>query len=446
VDNLELRARIIEARRAQRMLALTDRIERDSMLLAIAEALECESETLIQANEADLMQAREEHLAFPLLKRLVFDKEKITHVCGQLRQVAQLDDPIGTVAERRLLDESLLLERVSVPIGTIGMVFESRPDALVQIVSLCLKSGNAIVLKGGREARTTNRAIVKVMERALSRFSATSAWVVHLEDREEVALMLAMDDVIDLVIPRGSNEFVRYIMDNTHIPVLGHADGLCSLYIDSKADLEKAVVIATDSKCQYPAVCNAVETILVHSAVAAKFLPMLKLSLDRWSVRIHGDERVQRIVACEAAQKADWDTEYLDYQVAIAVVDSLDEAVAHITEHGSGHTDAIVTEDGETARAFLCRVDSADVFWNCSTRFSDGYRFGLGAEVGISTRKIHARGPVGLAGLMTSKWLLAGNGHVVATYSGDSARPFIHESLDTAGPSLCREGSDKHGA
>lgn len=439
MEELDRMERVANLKTEQRRLSTSSAEVRSSMLLAIAEALVRQAPRVFAANARDLNRADQEGLEVPLRKRLVFDTEKLDAVCEGLVQVARLDDPIGKVRERRLLDEGLLLERVSMPIGVIGMVFESRPDALVQILSLCLKSGNAIILKGGREALDTNRELVKVIREALERFPLGSGWMVHLESREDVQAILGMEEVIDLLIPRGTNAFVRYIMDHTRIPVLGHADGLCALYIDADADLDLAVRVAVDSKCQYPAVCNAVETLLVHRTIASDFLTALGPELARHQVRIHGDETVRTILACEAATEADWDTEYLAYEIAIKVVDSLDQAIGHIATHGSGHTDGIVTGNGDIARRFLREVDSADVFWNCSTRFADGFRFGLGAEVGISTQKIHARGPVGLDGLMSSRWLLAGQGQIVADYSGPRPRAFVHTDLPLEGASLLQE-------
>lgn len=429
MNNLELRTRIAEAKRSQRLLERTSRSTRDSMVKAIAEHLASSAPAIMKANTEDLLQAEREHLSAPLVKRLRYDECKIEESFEQLMQVASLEDPIGTVLERRMLDDELILERVSVSLGVIAMVFESRPDALVQIIALALKSGNAIVLKGGREALNTNRELIRVIREALGTFSVGSLWIVHIENREDVAQVLELDDLINLVIPRGSNSFVRYIMEHTKIPVLGHADGLCSIYIDAECDVDKAVSIAVDAKCQYPAVCNAVETILIHQDIALRLLPLLKQSLDVYHVVVHGDSVVSNIIACVAATDADWDCEYLGYEVALKVVSSLDEAVDHIETHGSKHTDAIVTENRDTAMRFLRRVDSANVFWNCSTRFSDGFRYGLGAEVGVSTQKIHARGPVGLSGLTTYKWIMAGNGHLVASYVGPDSKPFIHRRL-----------------
>ncbi|MDD3996366.1 MAG: glutamate-5-semialdehyde dehydrogenase [Sphaerochaetaceae bacterium] len=440
MNNLELRTRIAEAKRTQRLLERTSRSQRNQMVHAIAEHLKSSAPAIVKANTEDLLQAQHMQLATPLVKRLRYDERKIEESCEQLVQVASLEDPIGEVLERKLLDNELILERVSVPLGVIAMVFEARPDALVQIIALALKSGNAIVLKGGREALNTNRELIRVIGEALDSFPTGSSWIVHLESREDVAQILELDDMINLVIPRGSNSFVRYIMDHTKIPVLGHADGLCSIYIDAECDVDKAVSIAVDAKCQYPAVCNAVETILIHQDSASRVLPGLKQSLDAYQVIIHGDSAVSNIIACVAATDADWDCEYLGYEVALKVVSSLDEAIDHIETHGSKHTDAIVTENRDTAMSFLRRVDSANVFWNCSTRFSDGFRYGLGAEVGVSTQKIHARGPVGLAGLMTYKWIMAGNGHLVASYVGMDSKPFIHRKLSVDHSSSMIEG------
>ncbi len=428
MDKANFKAQVYAMQSGQRRLATLPPAERNAMLLAISQALKENSERIFKANQSDMERSKKANLAPVLQKRLLFDATKLGDACEGIEQVAALKDPIGEVQERRLLDEGLLLERVTVPIGVIGMIFESRPDALIQIIALSLKSGNGIVLKGGSEALQTNIELVEIIREALEPFSAGSDWIVHMESREDVATILKLDDVIDLLIPRGSNEFVRYIMDNTKIPVLGHADGLCAIYIDHESDLDLAVKVTVDAKCQYPAVCNAVETLLVHSGVAQEFLPKLKEALKPWNVLLKGDERVQKIIECEPAEEADFETEFLDYIMAIKVVDSYAEAVEHITQYGSHHTDAIITNNRATAQRFLREVDSADVFWNCSTRFADGFRYGLGAEVGIGTQRIHARGPVGLNGLVTSKWLLGGEGHIVAPYA--EGRPFKHIELE----------------
>jgi glutamate-5-semialdehyde dehydrogenase len=328
------------------------------------------------------------------------------------------------------LDEGLELYRVSCPIGVIGVIFESRPDALIQISCLGLKSGNAVLLKGGREASATNRLLADIIYRAGVAAGIPEGWLGLLETRADVADMLERDESIDLIIPRGSNAFVKHIMDNTTIPVLGHADGICHVYVDREADLDMAVRIVVDSKTQYVAVCNAAETLLVHVDGADAFLPRIQTALAHKNVELRGCERTAAIIDVKPAQPEDWRTEYLDTILSIRVVDGLDEAVAHINRYGSGHTDVIVSASRERGLQFMNRVDSADVFYNCSSRFSDGFRFGLGAEVGISTNKTHARGPVGLEGLVIYQWRMMGQGQIVADYTGPRARPFSHRPLD----------------
>jgi glutamate-5-semialdehyde dehydrogenase len=328
------------------------------------------------------------------------------------------------------LDKGLELYKVSCPIGVIGVIFESRPDALVQISSLCLKSGNSVLLKGGSEAARTNRILAEIITRASVEAGIPDGWLALLETRSDVADMLGLDESIDLIIPRGSNAFVKHIMDNTHIPVLGHADGICHVYVDKAADVDMAIKIVVDSKTQYVAVCNAAETILVHQEAARALLPRLKEALEAKGVEIRGCEATARIIDVRPAAKEDWRTEYLDLIVAVRTVPDMTAALDHINTYGSGHTDVIVTADRARAMRFMNLVDTADAFWNCSSRFADGFRFGLGAEVGISTNKIHARGPVGLEGLVIYQWRLLGDGHVVADYSGDHARPFTHKKLE----------------
>ncbi len=413
--------------------------ERNALLHAISEGLSRDWARIREANLEDLAHAKAQDLHQALIKRLVLDEEKLSSVQLGLEQVAKLSDPIGEVLERRLLDEGLLLERVSFPIGVIGMIFEARPDALVQIVSLCLKSGNGIILKGGKEAFRTNSALVASIKRSAQSSPLGEDWLLLLESHSDVSLMLKMDDAIDLLIPRGSNAFVRYVMDNTHIAVLGHADGICHMYVDKDADLHKAVACTVDSKTQYPAACNAIETLLVHKSVSKEFLPLVAKALEERGVIIHGDEGTASVVSCLPCKEGDYEMEYLSLELNIRVVETLGQALEHISLYGSRHTDAIISEDKRAIRRFLREVDSADVFANCSTRFADGFRFGLGAEVGISTAKIHARGPVGLSGLMSSKWLLKGNGHTVSSYSGPEAKGFLHTELDCDGPSLVAE-------
>jgi glutamate-5-semialdehyde dehydrogenase len=402
---------------------------KNAALTEIAKALQEHEAKVIAANQQDLETAQTSGLAAPLLKRLKFDEAKLADVCAGIHSLIKLPDPVGRTLCAIEMDEGLELYRVSCPIGVIGVVFESRPDALVQISTLCLKSGNAVLLKGGSEAAHTNRILAQIIAQGAEAAGLPPGWIHLLETRQDVTDMLALDEQINLLIPRGSNAFVRHIMSHTNIPVLGHADGICHVYIDADADLDMAVRVAVDSKCQYVAVCNAAETLLVDEKIAPAFLPQVQTALETCGCRLKGCERTRTIIPVEPATDEDWATEYLDYVLSIKVVDGLDAAIDHINRYGSGHTDAIVTADREKAERFMNLVDSADVFWNASTRFADGYRYGLGAEVGISTNKIHARGPVGLDGLVIYKWKLLGKGHLVADYTGPTARKFTHKKL-----------------
>lgn len=397
---------------------------RNHALLAMAEALRAHSAEIGEANGQDLDASWD--LGDALQKRLVFDEKKLRGVVDGLEALASLPDPLGRVLTRTELAEGLHLRRVTCPIGVIGIIFEARPDALVQISSLCLKSGNAVLLKGGKEALHTNRILAEVIRNATEAVGLPGDWIQLLETREEVNGMLRLNEYIDLIVPRGSNSFVKYIMENTTIPVLGHSAGLCHLFLDASANLEKAVAIAVDAKTQAPATCNTVETLLVHKDAASRLLPAVCDALRNAGVELRGDEMSRSLVTwMKPATEEDWSTEYLALILSVKVVDDLAAAIAHINRFGSHHTDAIVTEDAAAAELFQRRVDSADVFWNASTRFADGYRFGLGAEVGISTSKIHARGPVGLEGLTIYKWLLSGQGDTVAPFA-DGRRAFTH--------------------
>ncbi len=417
------------AKAASIRLATVTTEVKNKALAEIASALRHNSDRIIEANQKDLAQAKGNSLDAPLLKRLKFDESSIDAVIAGIESLINLDDPVGKTITATELDQGLELYKVSCPIGVIGVIFESRPDALVQISALCLKSGNAVLLKGGSEARNTNRILAEVICQAGEQTALPAGWLSLLQTREDVSEMLALDEYIDLIVPRGSNEFVRYIMDNTSIPVLGHADGICHVFADADADIDMAVSIAVDSKCQYVAVCNAAETLLVDKSIATEFLPKLKTALDERGVEIRGCQKTLSIIDAKPATSEDWSTEYLDLVLSVKVVAGLDEAIEHINTYGSGHTDVIVTGDKTKAERFMDLVDSANVFVNCSSRFSDGFRYGLGAEVGISTNKIHARGPVGLEGLVIYKWKLYGTGNIVADYSGDSAKKFTHKKL-----------------
>ncbi len=418
------------AKAAAIQLAAVPSDVKNTALKAIAQALKSKQDQIIAANQADLKAAEADNLAAPLLKRLKFDAGKIADCIEGIESLIGLDEPVGRTLSAIELDTGLELYKVSCPIGVIGVVFESRPDALVQISTLCLKSSNAVLLKGGSEAEKTNKALAQVICEASENAGIPAGWLGLLQTREDVNAMLGLDDYIDLIIPRGSNAFVKYIMDHTNIPVLGHADGICHVYVDGEADIQTALRIAVDSKCQYVAVCNAAETLLVDDKIAGEFLPKIKAAFDEKNVEIRGCEKTCAIIDAKKATEEDWGTEYLDYTISVRVVDGLDAAIEHINRYGSHHTDAIVTGNPEKAAQFMNLVDSADVFFNASTRFSDGYRFGLGAEVGISTNKIHARGPVGLEGLLIYKYKLIGNGQTVADYSDADGKKFTHKKLD----------------
>ncbi len=417
------------AKAASIKLAATESETKQKALKTIAEALKANCEAIVAANREDLRISKENDLAAPLLKRLKFDEEKIADVIAGIESLIGLPDPVGCTLSAIEMGEGLELYKTSCPIGVIGVVFESRPDVLVQISTLCLKSGNAVLLKGGTEAANTNRMLASVIHEATRRAGIPEGWLQLLQTRQDVNDMLKLDQFIDLIIPRGSNEFVRYIMDLSRIPVLGHADGICHVYVDADADLDMAARIAVDAKCQYVAVCNAMETLLVHEKVAADFLPDLQQALEAHDVEIRGCAKTRSVIDVAEAEEIDWKTEYLDTILSVKVVGSLQEALDHINLYGSGHTDAIVTGKPESAAMFMDLCDSGNVFWNCSTRFSDGFRYGLGAEVGISTNKIHARGPVGLEGLVIYKWKLKGSGQVVADYASGK-KQFTHRSLD----------------
>lgn len=401
-------------------------------LQEMAKALQDNVSEILTANKKDLEFAEKEKIPGPLVARLALDEQKVLGMAKGILSVAGLPDPVGQNQGTMELDDGLVLRRISCPIGVIGAIFESRPDAVPQISSLCLKSGNAVILKGGVEAQNSNRVIVKLLREALDKVTEIPPASIQLiETRAEVAEMLKQDAYINLVVPRGSNAFVKYVQDHTRIPVLGHSEGLCHVYIDEDADSEKAMAIALDSKLQYPAACNAMETLLVHSGIAPKILPALMTGFREKGVELVGDLKSCSLIPnLKRASREDWDTEYNDLKLSIKVVESFEESIEHINRHGSGHTDTIVTENKGRGERFLNEVDSASVMWNASTRFADGFRFGLGAEIGISTNKTHARGPVGLEGLVIYKYKLIGSGQTVAEYSGKNGKEFKHRPIE----------------
>ena len=429
------------AKSASIPLASVSGATKNSALAAMAHALDSNRDKIISANKIDIAAAEKladaGKLSRSLVKRLKVDDTKIDEMIAGVRDVLKFEDPVGKTLSALELDSGLELYQVSCPIGLIGVIFESRPDVVPQIMSLCVKSGNATIFKGGSEAGNSNRAIFDVLISAIESTEGIPHGAFALmETREEVNEMLKLDDYINLIIPRGSNEFVKYIQDNTRIPVLGHSSGICHVYVDKEADMKKALDICYDSKVQYPAVCNAMETLLIHKGFAGTFLPDMGKKYDAAGVELRCDERSFDILQNSGLLKAiihateeDWKTEYNDLILSIKIVDSMEEAIDHINKYGSHHTDAIITENNNAASRFIDLVDSSSVMWNASTRFADGFRYGKGAEVGISTNKIHARGPVGMEGLLIYKYALLGNGHKVADYVGKNARKYTHKKL-----------------
>jgi len=431
MSNLTTQEIAARAKSASFLLAASPALLRNAALLAAADALERRAQEIFSANAQDMASARRDGLAAPSLKRLKFDEGKLRDVCAGLRDLAKMDDPIGKVQLKTELADGMTLTRVACPMGVVGVIFESRPDALVQIAGLCIKSGNAVLLKGGREALLSNQILFETMNAAATGAGLPEGFMGLLTSREEVSQMLSMDAYIDLIIPRGSNAFVRYIMENSRIPVLGHSDGVCHLYIDKDCDAQMAARIAVDAKTQYVAACNSIETLLVHKDAAHSALPIVAAALHVAGVKLRADARAQALmpgIPCQAAGDSDWTTEYSDKILAVKTVDSIEEAIAHINRYGSHHTDAIVTNDDSAAAKFSALVDSAGVYRNCSTRFADGYRYGFGAEVGIATGKLHARGPMGLEGLCSYKYLLEGSGDIVADFA-QGKRSFTHRNL-----------------
>jgi len=418
-----------KAREASLALQATSNEMRNAALAAMAKALNESKESIFTANRKDLENAK--NLPTPIQKRLTFGEAKLAEVLAGLESLQKLPDPLGRTMLSTEMAPGLELYRVSCPIGVVGIIFESRPDALVQIASLCLKSGNAALLKGGSEALNTNRALYEALSRATD--NMPEGWLGLMETREDVGQLLTLNEYVDLIIPRGSNAFVKNIMERSSIPVLGHAEGLCNSYVDKDADPDMALKVVTDAKTQYVSVCNATENLLVHKDIAPLFLPRFAEAMAAAHVELRGCERTRSIIACQCATEADWDTEYLDYILSIKIVDSAQEAVDFINIHSSRHTDAIITANEKTAAFFLHQVDSAGVYWNCSTRFADGFRYGFGAELGVATGKLHARGPMGLEGLTTYKYMLLGSGQTVGDFASGKEQ-FTHIPLNKSVP------------
>ena len=426
---MDIRTEVKKMKADSPVMAALSPETRNKALEAAAKALLENKEEIFRANREDMENAEKSGLGQAVMKRLKFDEHKLEDVIKGIQDLIRLPDPLSQVQLARELDQGLELYRVTCPIGVIGIIFEARPDALVQISSLCIKSGNCAVLKGGKETARTNKVLFTVIHEAVTGCGLPQGCMLQAELHNEIDELLACDDCVDLLIPRGSNQFVQYIMNHTKIPVMGHADGVCHIYVDETYDMEKAIPIIVDAKTQYTAACNAVETLLVNRKAAGEFLPAVEKALTEAGVKLRGTREVGEIVSCEVMEEEEFHREYLDLILSVKIVEDLEEAVAHINTFGSHHTDCIITDNREHALEFMQLVDSAGVYQNCSTRFADGFRYGFGAEVGISTGKIHARGPVGLEGLVTYKYKLFGQGQIVGEYASGK-KSFHFRDLD----------------
>ncbi len=427
---MTIRESVHEMKLVAPMMASADTAKKNAALLAISDALYENRQAIFDANAKDMADAETNGIKDVIKNRLKFNEGKLIACIEGLKQLADLTDPVGHVSLNRQMDTGLVLTRVSVPIGVIGVIFEARPDAMVQISGLCIKSGNCAILKGGKESYETCKVLFEVIQKAVTEAGLPQAALLQVSTHDEIDEILKLDEDVDLLIPRGSNAFVRYIMDHTRIPVMGHAEGICHIYVDASADQDMAIPIIVDAKIQYPAACNAVETILVSRKIAKEFLPKLSKALKEVNVTIHGDSETASIIDIEGTPLSgeDYHKEYGDLELAIRIVENVEEAVGHINAYSSHHTDSIIAEDETATKTFMSLVDSAGVFHNCSTRFSDGFRYGFGAEVGISTGKLHARGPVGLDGLTTYKYCIEGSGQVVKEYA-EGTKSFSFKDL-----------------
>ncbi|BEV35660.1 glutamate-5-semialdehyde dehydrogenase [Synechococcus sp. M16CYN] len=426
--SIELFARARAVRLATVDLVQTNNGQRVRALQLMGNALAERSASIVAANQEDLDRSAAEGLSPAFMARLKLDEKKLASAIDGIQKVVTLPDPLGRRQLHRELDDGLVLERVTVPLGVVGVIFEARPDAVVQIASLAIRSGNGALLKGGNEARCTNKVVMNALKAGLDASEISSDTLTLLTTRRESLALLRLNGLVDLIIPRGSNKFIRFIQDNTRIPILGHADGICHLYVDAAANIEKAIRVAVDSKTQYPAACNAIETLLVHHDIASAFLSDAVPAFQAAGVTLRGDAASQAFGISESASEEDWDTEYLDLTLAVRIVGDFAEATEHIRRYGSRHTEVILTEDLIVAERFFATVDSAGVYHNCSSRFADGFRYGFGAEIGISTQTLPPRGPVGLEGLVTYRYQLRGDGHVAADYANGD-RSFTHNDL-----------------
>ena len=409
-------------------LSQTDNNVRVRAINMMADFLEKNSKKIIDANSADYKKAEKKGISKALLSRLKLTKEKLNSGIEGIRKVGNLPDPVGQMQIKKELSKGLVLERKTVPIGVLGVIFESRPDAVMQISSLAIRSGNGVMLKGGSESNLTNIELVSALKEGLKASGLDENSICLLTSRKDSMAMLNLEKHINLIIPRGSNELVKFIQENTKIPVLGHADGICHLFIDSEANLDMAIRVALDSKVQYPAACNAIETLLIHNDIASVFLKKAIPIFVSNGVKLIGDKKSIGLGVQFEACEEDWETEYLDLILSIRIVDNIDEAIVHVQKYSSKHTDGIITKNLNNAKKFMNEIDSAGVFHNCSTRFADGFRYGFGAEVGISTQALPPRGPVGLEGLVTYKYFLKGEGDIVDDFSS-GGKNYTHKDL-----------------
>ncbi|MCR5402978.1 MAG: glutamate-5-semialdehyde dehydrogenase [Butyrivibrio sp.] len=427
---MEIRTEAVKMKEASPLLAASTLECRNHALELISRALEDEKAAIFDANAKDMSYAEENGVKESVKKRLKYDEHKLQDSIAGLEGLKGLPDPVGKVSMNRQLDNGLILKKISVPIGVIGVIFEARPDAMIQVASLCIKSGNCAILKGGKETANTNRVLFEIIRDSVVKAGLPGECLLQAEQHNEIDELLKCDEEVDLIIPRGSNSFVKYIMDNTRIPVMGHSSGICHIYVDEEADTDMALSVILDAKKQYAAACNAVETVLINRKIAGDFVPALYEMFVNEGIKVNGTEEVKALLGkdIDVMQEDAFAKEYNDLEVSLKLVSDVNEAVSHINHFGSHHTDSIITGNSETAAVFTRMVDSAGVYHNCSTRFADGYRYGFGAEVGISTGKLHARGPVGLEGLVTYKYVLEGEGHIVGDYASGK-RTFNHVDL-----------------
>lgn len=425
-----VKQKLIRAKNASFKMAVLEPRIKQKALLSFAKLIDKNADFLLSENKKDT-ESQKGKISPALTARLKLDQPKLAELIRGITDLSAAEDLVGKVQLRRKLDKDLILEKVSVPLGVLGIIFESRPDVIPQILSLVLKSGNTAVLKGGKEARHSNHAFMTLIEELNTRFPELPPhWAQLIDSRHEVHEMLSYPEYVDLVIPRGSYTLVKSIKEATKIPVLGHADGICHLYVHPRSDIKTAIPIILDAKCDYPTACNALETLLVDQKIARSFLPVFEEAAHTAGITLKGCVNTRKLIpSAQRATERDWSTEYGDLTLSIKMVDDLEAAITHINHYGSHHTDGILSQDRPAQEKFLQAVDSACVFVNASTRFSDGYRFGMGAEVGISTSKTHARGPVGIEGLLSTTYRLRGNGHIVATYRGPNPRPFLHTDI-----------------